>query len=74
MLRLFIHHLLTKVQGDAVAEYMKVFKSIMKFFGKCILIREGKEVPCTVLALISEIFSWIQDSLPDVLFSGHNYQ
>lgn len=65
---MFIQHLLTKVQGDAVAEYMKVFKSVMKFFGKCILIKEGKEVPCTVLTLISEMLGWIHDFLPDVVF------
>ena len=70
LLRLFIKHLLTKVQGDAVAEYMKVFKSIMKFFGKCILIKEGKEVPCTVLTLISELLGWIRDYLSDVFFNG----
>lgn len=74
LLRLFIKHLLSKVQGDAVAEYMKVFKSIMKFFGKCILIKEGKEVPCTVLGLISEMLGWIRDSLPDVSFDAFNYQ
>ena len=70
LLRLFIKHLLTKVQGDAVAEYMKVFKSIMKFFGKCILIKEGKEDPCTVLTLISELLGWIRDYLSDVFFNG----
>ena len=57
-----------------MAEYMKVFKSIMKFFGKCILIKEGKEVPCTVLGLISEMLGWIRDSLPDVSFDAFNYQ
>ena len=70
LLRLFIKHLLTKVQGDAVAEYMKVFKSIMKFFGKCILIKEGKEVPSTDLTLISELLGWIRDYLSDVFFNG----
>ena len=44
-------HLLKKVRGDAIAEYLKVFKSVIKFYGKCILIPEGKEVPSTTLAL-----------------------
>ena len=51
-LKLFIHHLLTKVRGDAVAEYLKVYKSLIKFFGKCLLIKDGKEVPSTVLTLV----------------------
>ena len=62
-MRFFIQHLLKKVQGDAVMEYMKVYKSIMKFFGKCMLIKEGKEVPMTVLSLIMEIMGWIKDDL-----------
>ena len=63
LMRFFIQHLLKKVQGDAVMEYMKVYKSIMKFFGKCILIKEGKEVPMTVLSLIMEMMGWIKDDL-----------
>lgn len=51
LLKLFINHLLTKVSGDAIAEYLKVFKSVVKFYGKCILITAGKEVPSTTLTL-----------------------
>ena len=60
-LKLFIHHLLTKVRGDAVAEYLKVYKSLIKFFGKCLLIKDGKEVPSTVLTLVLEILGWLVD-------------
>lgn len=47
-------------------EYMKVYKSMMKFFGKCMLIKEGKEVPMTVLSLIVEMMGWIKDELMSV--------
>lgn len=43
--------MLAKVSGDAVAEYLKVLKSIVKFYGKCLLIPEGKEVPSATLTL-----------------------
>ena len=51
LLKLFMSHLLKKVRGDAIAEYLKVFKSVIKFYGKCLLIPEGKEVPSTTLTL-----------------------
>lgn len=51
LLKLFMSHLLKKVRGDAIAEYLKVFKSVIKFYGKCLLIPEGKEVPSTTLSL-----------------------
>jgi len=72
-LKLFIHHLLTKVRGDAVAEYLKVYKSLIKFFGKCLLIKDGKEVPSTVLTLVLEILGWLRDDLISVglLISPH---
>ena len=47
-------------------EYMKVYKSMMKFFGKCMMIKEGKEVPMTVLSLIVEMMGWIKDELMNV--------
>ena len=65
-MKLFVQHLLKKVQGDAVMEYMKVYKSMMKFFGKCMMIKEGKEVPMTVLSLIVEMMGWIKDELMNV--------
>ena len=39
------------MSGDAIPEYLKVFKLIVKFYGKCILITAGKEVPSTTLSL-----------------------
>ena len=51
LLKLFVSHLLKKVRGDAIPEYLKVFKSVVKFYGKCMLITEGKEVPSTTLSL-----------------------
>ena len=64
------------MSGDAIAEYLKVFKSIVKFYGKCLLIPEGKEVPSATLGLFqvvlkeqsdgSEMYDWIQPSLSDV--------
>ena len=59
-------HLLTKVRGDAVAEYLKVYKSLIKFFGKCLLIKDGKEVPSTVLTLVLEILGWLRNDLASV--------
>ena len=63
-----------KVRGDAVAEYLKVYKSLIKFFGKCLLIKDGKEVPSTVLTLVLEILGWLRDDLISVglLISPYN--
>ena len=58
--------MLTKVRGDAVAEYLKVYKSLIKFFGKCLLIKDGKEVPSTVLTLVLEILGWLRNDLASV--------
>ena len=63
-----MNHLLTKVRGDAVAEYLKVYKSLIKFFGKCLLIKDGKEVPSTVLTLVLEILGWLRNDLASVGF------
>ena len=52
MMKLFVAHLMTKVSGAAIAEYLKLMKSVLKFYGKCLLIKEGKEVPNTVLSLL----------------------
>lgn len=52
LMKLFVAHLMTKVSGAAIAEYLKLMKSVLKFYGKCLLIREGKEVPNTVLSLL----------------------
>ena len=43
------------MSGDAIAEYLKVFKSIVKFYGKCLLIPEGKEVPSATLGLFQVV-------------------
>ena len=55
LLKLFVSHLLKKVRGDAIPEYLKVFKSVVKFYGKYMLITEGKEVPSTTLSLYQVI-------------------
>ena len=52
LMKLFVAHLMTKVSGAAIAEYLKLMKSVLKFYGKCLLIKEGKEVPNTVLSLL----------------------
>ena len=63
LLKLFINHLLTKVSGDAIPEYLKVFKSIVKFYGKCILITAGKEVPSTTLSLYQVSYLIISNTI-----------
>ena len=52
LMKLYVAHLQSKVTGGAVAEYLKMMKSVLKFYGKCLLIKEGKEVPSTVLTLL----------------------
>lgn len=50
------------MSGDAIAEYLKVFKSIVKFYGKCLLIPEGKEVPSATLGLFQVVLKEQSDA------------